>query len=52
MHISYDDASEVPHTKFRTDQLLFRELEIYLAYRALAYLVNSHPRAEAGTRSS
>lgn len=46
--LSYDDGSEAPHTKFRADQLLFRELEIYLAYRGLADLVNSHPRAEAG----
>lgn len=48
MHISYDDGSEAPHLKFRAEQLLFRELEIYLAYRGLADLVNSHPRAEAG----
>lgn len=45
---SYDDGSKAPHAKFRADQLLFRELEIYLAYRGLADLVNSHPRAEAG----
>ncbi|KZT72535.1 hypothetical protein DAEQUDRAFT_808989 [Daedalea quercina L-15889] len=45
--VMYEDGEEPPHSRFRVDQLLFRELEIYLAYRGLADLVNSHPRAEA-----
>ncbi|KAH9844109.1 platelet-activating factor acetylhydrolase, isoform II-domain-containing protein [Rhodofomes roseus] len=45
--VMYDDGEEPPHSRFRVDQLLFRELELYLAYRGLADLVNSHPRAEA-----
>jgi len=43
----YEDGEGPPHSRFRVDQLYFRELEIYLAYRGLADLVNSHPRADA-----
>ena len=52
MFASYDSASEAPRTKFRADQLLFRELEIYLAHCSLADLVNSYHRAEAGMHKS
>ncbi|OSX60109.1 hypothetical protein POSPLADRAFT_1047583 [Postia placenta MAD-698-R-SB12] len=46
--IFYEGDGAQSKSAFRADQLLFRRIEVYLAYKAFSDLVDAHPRAESG----